>query len=66
MAKDSNENFHLTENPHGDWKIYFFSDVPHLLKTTRNCMENSKWNKNTRNLHVSLFSVNVLNFNPNC
>ena len=35
-------------------KIYLFSDVPHLLKTTRNCLENSFWNKWTRNMHVSL------------
>ena len=35
-------------------KIYLFSDVPHLLKTTRNCLENSFWNKLTRNMHVSL------------
>ena len=34
-------------------KIFLFSDVPHLIKTTRNCFENSCWNKKTRNLHVS-------------
>ena len=35
-----------------DRKIYFFSDAPHLIKTTRNNLENSLANKNTRNLHV--------------
>ena len=34
-------------------KIFFISDVPHLLKTTRNNLENSHGNNNTRNLHVS-------------
>ncbi|XP_067945131.1 uncharacterized protein [Watersipora subatra] len=28
--------------------IYFVSDVPHLLKTTRNCIENSHGNCNSR------------------
>lgn len=43
-----------TWNPHNpSQKLYLFSDVPHLLKTTRNCFENSKWNNNTRNMHVS-------------
>lgn len=33
-------------------KIYFISDVPHLIKTTRNNIENSHGNANTRNLQV--------------
>ena len=33
--------------------LYFVSDVPHLLKTTRNCVENSHGHNNTRNLVVS-------------
>ncbi|VDI32518.1 Hypothetical predicted protein [Mytilus galloprovincialis] len=33
-------------------RIYFFCDVPHLLKTTRNNLENSNWHK-TRNLHYN-------------
>ena len=44
---------HRTKNPHNDDQyLYFFSDVPHLLKTTRNCVENSFWNKKVRNLEV--------------
>ena len=35
-------------------KIYFISDVPHLLKTTKNNLENSHGNLNTRNLFVNL------------
>ena len=35
-------------------KIYLFSDAPHLLKTTQTCLENSFWNKLTRNIYVSL------------
>ena len=38
-------------------KIYFMSDVPHLMKTTRNNLENSHGNLNTRNLHVSMAVV---------
>ena len=41
-------------------KIYFISDVPHLLKTTRNNIENSHGNKNTRNLHVSFFKFKLM------
>lgn len=33
--------------------IYFISDVPHLLKTTRNSWSNSHSHKNSRNLWVS-------------
>lgn len=53
LAANSKEDFNWTWNPHNPTKkIYFFSDVPHLLKTTRNCFENSKWNNNTRNMHI--------------
>nr|XP_047125903.1 uncharacterized protein LOC101241084 isoform X2 [Hydra vulgaris] len=33
-------------------KLYFFCDVPHLIKTTRNNLENSHWNQNSRNLMI--------------
>lgn len=36
--------------------VYFFSDVPHLLKTTRNAWANSKEN-GTRSLWVSLVDM---------
>jgi len=43
-----------TNNPHdANQKIYFISDVPHLIKTTRNCFENSHWNTKTRNMHFN-------------
>ena len=35
--------------------IYFFSDVPHLLKTTRNCWSHSFANGHTRELWVREF-----------
>ncbi|XP_065657923.1 uncharacterized protein LOC136082472 isoform X1 [Hydra vulgaris] len=35
-------------------KLYFFCDVPHLIKTTRNNLENSHWNQHSRNLMVIL------------
>ena len=36
-------------------KIYTISDFLHLIKTTRNCLENSHGNLNTRNLKVRYF-----------
>ena len=36
-------------------KVYFICDVPHLIKTTRNNLENSQWNKKTRNLLVYIY-----------
>ena len=62
-------NFHKLENlenvkvgvvywTYNPWallrKIYFIFDVPHLIKTTRNNIENLHGNLNTRNLMVSL------------
>ncbi|CAH1263937.1 THAP9 [Branchiostoma lanceolatum] len=40
-----------TNNHRPGHKIYFISDVPHLVKTTRNNLENSGANRRTRNLH---------------
>ena len=37
--------------------VYFFSDVPHLLKTTRNAWVNST-EKGSRNLTVISYSIN--------
>ena len=38
-----------TENICAPWRnIYFFSDAPHLMKTTRNCWANSGAGKYTR------------------
>ena len=34
--------------------VYFISDVPHLMKTTRNNWENSDWNSRSRELMVSV------------
>ena len=44
-----------------DRKIYFSSDVPHLMKTLRNNLENSGSNKKSRNLVVSLL-LSILYF----
>ena len=35
--------------------FFFFSDVPHLIKTTRNCWSNSFSHKNSRALRVSTY-----------
>ena len=45
-----------TPNPYTkeDRHIYFFSDVPHLMKTTRNCWSHSFSNNNTRKLWVRI------------
>eukprot|EP00111_Clytia_hemisphaerica_P004585 TCONS_00013167-protein len=49
FSKDG-DTFYWTENPFDQTrKLYFSSDYPHLLKTTRNCLENSHGNSNTRN-----------------
>ncbi len=42
--------------------VYFFCDVPHLLKTTRNCFSNSFAHSNSRFLKVSnsMHACNVL------
>ena len=45
-----------TINPYSDDRnreIFFFSDVPHLIKTTRNCFSNSFAHANTRGMWVS-------------
>ena len=58
MLANSTEENNWTWNPHNpSMKLYFFSDVPHLIKTTRNCFENSNWNKNTRKMHVCILYV---------
>ncbi|CAG2234882.1 THAP9 [Mytilus edulis] len=45
----NDELVYYTVNPHDTSRnLYFVSDVPHLLKTTRNCFINSQSNKNTR------------------
>ena len=55
LTVEEEGNIYWTTNPHDESrKIYFMSDVPHLQKTTRNCLENSHWNKNTRNMHVGV------------
>ncbi|XP_052126892.1 uncharacterized protein LOC127750159 isoform X2 [Frankliniella occidentalis] len=33
-------------------KLYFLSDVPHLLKTTRNCFLNSRWDRKKSRRHM--------------
>ena len=38
-------------------RFVFFSDVPHLIKTTRNCFSNSFAHANTRGMWVSFFSL---------
>lgn len=45
------ETFYSTPNPYdGTRDIFFVSDVPHLLKTARNCFSNSHSHKMTRQL----------------
>ncbi|CAC5412162.1 THAP9 [Mytilus coruscus] len=45
------EPVYFTKNPHDENRnLYFISDVPHLLKTARNCLSNSYSHKKTRQL----------------
>ena len=44
---------HMTRNPFADRDLYFFCDLPHLMKTTRNCLSNSGTHSKSRNLVVS-------------
>ena len=61
IAAGSYDDFYWAWNPvEKRKKIYMISDAPHLLKTTRNCLENSCWNKKTRNLHVSDQNFKIL------
>jgi hypothetical protein len=48
---------HCAEHPLRDQLVFFICDVPHLIKTTRNCWENSGWHSKTRNLMVSTISL---------
>ncbi|XP_035662524.1 uncharacterized protein LOC118406544 [Branchiostoma floridae] len=54
VHEDDQRLVYWTWNPYrpGE-KMYFMSDVPHLMKTTRNNMENSGWHSKTRNLHYN-------------
>ncbi|CAC5363149.1 THAP9 [Mytilus coruscus] len=47
-----NDFVYFTDNPFSEdgRKIYFVADVPHLIKTTRNCFSNSFSHLNTRKL----------------
>ena len=42
--------------------IYLFSDVPHLLKTCRNNLENSEFHNKTRNLMVKNYMLNMISY----
>ena len=56
-----------TKNPyHDDQYIYFFSDVPHLMKTTRNCWSNSFSHQQTRALWVTCVFVWVCMYTCMC
>lgn len=43
-----------------DRYIYFISDVPHLIKTTRNCWSNSFSHSNKRPLWVCQYKINMI------
>ena len=49
-ARDDGEPVNATRNPFADDDrlIYFISDVPHLLKTARNCFANSQSHRKSR------------------
>ena len=44
-----------TTNPYrADMQMYFFCDVPHLLKTTRNCFSNSFAHSQSRHMMIKI------------
>ena len=45
-----------------DRRVYFVCDVPHLIKTTRNNLENSNWNKKSRRLKVTFHCYFIQHF----
>ena len=53
VVEDGADNWTWNIFAEDNRKIFFMSDVPHLMKTTRNNLENSHGNLNSRNLHVS-------------
>ena len=56
---------HKVQNPFSEEErfIYFFSDVPHLIKTVRNCWSNSFGHSHKRPLWVSNFNISLLLIN---
>ena len=55
IHKEDHQLTYKTKNlHHPDREVFFISDVPHLIKTTRNNLENSHGHNNTRNLMVRL------------
>ena len=56
------ETVYKVQNQYADEEryIYFISDPPHLLKTTRNCFANSFAHSQTRKLWVSYYSAIII------
>ena len=63
ISKDPDDKLSVpfkTTNPFDRSRsIYFFCDVPHLLKTARNCFSNSFSHKNSRHLQVYFMYVHA-------
>ena len=55
QQKEKTESVHYkTFNPfQEDKEVFFFCDVPHLLKTARNCFSNSFSHSQSRQMQVS-------------
>lgn len=56
VGQKQGEVTYKTPNPYSSdgRDIYFIPDVPHLIKTTRNCWSNSFGHSNSRTLWVSI------------
>ena len=56
---DSDEPVNSTPNPYAEdgRQLYFISDVPHLLKTARNCFANSNSHKKSRMLWKGGYNI---------
>ncbi|CAC5374861.1 THAP9 [Mytilus coruscus] len=59
---EDNDFVHYADNPYSSDNrvIYFISDVPHLIKTTRNCFYNSFSHKNTRKMWKDVKDISWL------
>ena len=57
MDSSRNAVTYKVKNPYSEEEryVYFFSDVPHLIKTVRNCWSNSFGHNHKRALWVSVF-----------
>ena len=67
VSRGKDELVYKTRNPHAEdgRSIYFMSDVPHLMKTTRNCWSNSFSHSHSKALWVRLCNYSCQTYDLN-